>query len=104
MNGMPAALKEDEPDRQRQDVPASRRRLNRLARLPILALAGLLLLVGGLLIDLFGPLFGGSHASHHAADAHLGHLVAMAGMVAVLAGVVIDGVRQHHRAAWRRSN
>jgi hypothetical protein len=104
MNGMPAALNEGEPDRQRQDVPASRRQLDRLARLPVLAQAGLLLLVGGLLIDLIGPLFVGNHASHHAAEAHIGHVVAMAGMVAVLAGVVIDGVRQHHRAAWRRSN
>ena len=104
MNGMRAALKEDEPDRQRQDVQASRRQLHRLARLSVLAQAGLLLLVGGLLIDLISPLFAGSHASHHAAEAHLGHLVAMAGMAAVLAGVVIDGVRQHHRAAWRRSN
>lgn len=104
MNGMPAALNEGEPDGQRQDVPASPRQLDRLARLPVLAQVGLLLLVGGLLIDLIGPLFGGSHASDHAAEAHLGHIVAMAGMVAVLAAVVIHGVRQHHRAGWRRSN
>jgi hypothetical protein len=104
MNGMPTALKADEPIGQRDEVPASRRQLYRLARLSVLTQAGLLLLVGGLLIDLIGPLFGGSHASHHAAEAHVGHLVAMAGMVAVLAGVVIDGIRQHQRAAWRRSN
>ena len=104
MNGMPTALKADEPIGQRDEVPASRRQLHRLAQLSVLARAGLLLLVGGLLIDLISPLLGGAHASHHAAEAHLGHLVAMAGMVAVLAGVVIDGVRHQHRAASRRSN
>ena len=94
---MPAALKEDEPIRRQDEVPAPRRQLHRLAQLPVLAQAGLLLSVGGLLIDLIGPMLGGSHASHHDAPAHLGHLVAMSGMAAVLAGVVIDGVRQDHR-------
>ena len=97
MNEMPAALREEEPIRQGEEVPAPRRQLHRLAKLPVLAQAGLLLLVGGLLIDLIGPVLGRSHASHYAAPLHLGHLVAMAGMAAVLAGVVIDGVRHDHR-------
>jgi hypothetical protein len=68
-----------------------------LTQLPLLARAGLLVLVTGVLIDLLGLALGASHLSHHTATLHLGHLVAMAGMSTTLAGVVIDGARQHHR-------
>jgi hypothetical protein len=68
-----------------------------LSRLPLLARAGLLVLVTGVLIDLLGPVLGAGHLAHHTATLHLGHLVAMVGMSTTLAGVVIDGARQHHR-------
>jgi hypothetical protein len=68
-----------------------------LSRLPLLARAGLLVLVTGVLIDLLGPVLGAGHLAHHTPSLHLGHLVAIAGMSTTLAGVVIDGARQDHR-------
>jgi uncharacterized protein (DUF2236 family) len=68
-----------------------------IGQLPLLARAGLLVLVTGVLIDLLGPVLGAGHLSHHTTTLHLGHLVAMAGMSTTLAGVVIDGARQNHR-------
>jgi hypothetical protein len=76
-----------------------------IGELPLLARAGLLVLVTGVLIDLLGPGLGASHPSHHTATLHLGHLVAMAGMSTTLAGVVIDGARTQfrRRAAQKHS-
>jgi hypothetical protein len=68
-----------------------------ISPLPLLARAGLLVLVTGVLIDLLGPVLGAGHRAHHTPTLHLGHLVAIAGMSTTLAGVVIDGARQHHR-------
>jgi hypothetical protein len=50
----------------------------------------------GVLIDLLAAVLGGFHPSHHGTG-HAGHLVAMAGMAATLAGVVIDGARRQVR-------
>ena len=76
---------------------AFRRLRVQLARLPLLARAGLAVLIAGVLIDLLAPVLGGSHPSHHTGTGHVGHLVAMAGMAATLAGVVIDGARRDTR-------
>ena len=59
--------------------------------------SGSLLLIAGVLIDLLAAVLGGFHPSHHAGTGHVGHLVAMAGMAATLAGVVIDGARRQVR-------
>jgi predicted phage tail protein len=64
-----------------------------IARLPLLARAGLAVFMAGVVIDVLFLVLGSGHASHHAAAGHSGHLVAMAGMTAILAGVVIDGAR-----------
>jgi hypothetical protein len=76
-----------------------------VGELPLLARAGLLVLVTGVLIDLLGPALGASHPSHHTATLHLGHLVAMTGMSTTLAGVDIDGARKQfrRRAAQKHS-
>ena len=75
------------------ELGAFRRLRVQLARLPLLARAGLAVLIAGVLIDLLTPVLGGFHPSHHGTG-HVGHLVAMAGMAATLAGVVIDGSRR----------
>jgi hypothetical protein len=76
---------------------AFRRLRVQLARLPLLARAGLAVLIAGALIDLLAAVLGSVHPSHHTGTGHLGHLVAMAGMAATLAGVVIDGARRQVR-------
>jgi hypothetical protein len=75
---------------------AFRRLRVQLARLPLLARAGLAVLIAGVLIDLLAPVLGGFRPSHHGTG-HVGHLVAMAGMATTLAGVVIDGARRQVR-------
>ena len=76
---------------------AFRRFRVQLARLPLVARAGLALVLAGVLIDLLAPVLGGFHAAHHTGTGHVGHLVAMAGMAATLVGVVIDGARRQVR-------
>ncbi len=71
----------------------------RARRLPLLILIGLVLMAGGGLLDVVVQLGTASHHAHHErfGGAHIGHLVAIAGMVLVLAGVVAHGVRSQRR-------
>ncbi len=68
-------------------------------QLPLMILIGLVLMAGGALFDVVLQLGTASHHAHHEGfgGAHIGHLVAIAGMVLVLAGVVAHGVRSHGR-------
>jgi hypothetical protein len=68
-------------------------------RLPLVILIGLVLMAAGALLDVAIQLGTASHHAHHEGfgRAHVGHLVAIAGMVLVLVGVVAHGVRSHRR-------
>ena len=73
-------------------------RVRRLPRPPLAILPGLVLMAAGGVLDVVVHL---SSVSHHA-DAsfggeHLAHLIGIAGMVLVLAGVVAHGARRHRR-------
>jgi hypothetical protein len=80
--------------------------IEELRRLPPLARIGLAVMVSGALLDIAINLTGSPHAMHHAMGPnHLGHLVALAGMVLVLAAVVISAVRrQRSRGASAADN
>lgn len=61
----------------------------------MLARIGLAAMVIGAVLDVVVNLAAGPHAMHHRVDfAHLGHLLAIVGMVLVLAGVAIHGARR----------
>ena len=68
----------------------------RPARLPLIARMGVAVLLFGVLEDLVAHSLGGSPASAggHTDAQMLGHLVVFVGMVLILLGVVVDGVRQ----------
>lgn len=84
----------DDSARGRQSARALRYLAAQVNRLPRLVRAGLAVFIAGIAIDLLLLVLGsGHHPSQHARSPHIGHLVAMAGMTAILAGVVIDGAR-----------
>ena len=68
-------------------------------QLPLVILIGLVLMAAGALLDVVMQLGTASHHVHHEGfrGAHVGHLIAIAGMVFVLVGVVAHGVRSHRR-------
>ncbi len=70
-------------------------------RLPVLMLLGLAVMAAGGTLDIVVHGFGLAHAAHdHAHDfgiEHLAHLVGIAGMVLVLAGLVMRGARHQRR-------
>ena len=69
-----------------------------LRRLPPLILIGLLVMATGGVLDVvihLGPAGHGSHSS--LATEHLAHMVGVAGMSLVLAGLVLHGARRHRR-------
>jgi len=71
--------------------------------LPLLVRVGAIALVVGLGLDVGAHLIAGPAADghlHFSPAEHLGHLVVVAGMALVWAGVVVDGAR-HHRFAGR---
>ena len=74
-----------------------------VARMPRLVHAGIALAVVGVAIDLIVHLSPAPH--HHGAgfrpQEHIAHLVAIAAMVLVLAGIALDGARRHR---FRRRN
>ncbi len=72
-------------------------------RLPVLMLLGLAVMAAGGALDVVVHGFGLAHATHdHVHDfgiEHLAHLVGIAGMVLVLAGLVMHGARHPRRVA-----
>ena len=73
-------------------------------RLPALVLLGLLVMVIGGVMDVIihvGAAGHGPHADHE--TEHLAHLVGIAGMSLVLAGVVLFGACRHRRPRAARS-
>ena len=78
--------------------------LRGLRRLPVLMLAGLLVMAIGGLLDVMIHVTATAHA--HDADLvseHLAHAVGIAGMSLVLAGLVLHGARRHRRPRAARS-
>lgn len=74
----------------------------RLSRLPLVMLLGLALMaMGGVLDVVIHVGLAGQHEHAGFATEHAAHVVGIAGMAFVLAGVVTHGVRHHrrHRAA-----
>ena len=69
-----------------------------LAALPVLIRIGLALLVAAGAFAVAVHLAGGHHAGH-TGIAHVAHLVGIAGMALVMAGVVTHGVRRQLRRA-----
>ncbi|MGH2379657.1 MAG: hypothetical protein ACRDG7_00320 [Candidatus Limnocylindria bacterium] len=65
-----------------------------LGELPALTRVGLLLLLLAGAIDVVVHVAAGEHAGHPGI-AHSAHLVAIVGMVLVLAGIVVHGARLH---------
>jgi hypothetical protein len=86
-----------EPTRGQHEFGAFRRLRMQLAQVSVLSRIGLALIVTGVTVDLLAAANGAGHPSHHAGSGHIGHLVALAGMAATLAGVVIDGASRHPR-------
>ena len=78
--------------------------LRGLRRLPVLMLAGLLVMAIGGLLDVVIHVAPTAHA--HDVDLvseHLAHVVGIAGMSLVLAGLVLHGARRHRRPRAARS-
>ena len=70
----------------------------RIRRLPLPVLIGMLLMAGGGVLDVILHLGPQSHHAHESFGwEHLAHLVGIAGMVLVLAGVVTHGARRQLR-------
>ena len=68
-----------------------------VAALPRVVRAGLVLLAGGVAADVVAHLAATAAHGHGFSPAEVAsHLVVFVGMVVVLLGVVIDGVRQSH--------
>lgn len=73
-------------------------------RLPIVLIIGLLAMVIAGILDVVLHLSSSGHAGHHVpAPEHLAHLVGMAGMVLILAGVVMHGLRRQLRQRAARN-
>ena len=79
--------------------------MRRVRRLPLLVLIGLLLMAVGGVLDVMLHLGPVSHHGHEPfGSEHVAHLVGIAGMVLVLAGVVTHGARRRARQRATRSN
>jgi hypothetical protein len=73
-------------------------RLRALRRLPVAVLIGLAVMAVGGVLDVVIHLGPAEHHVHQGVvSEHVAHLVGIAGMTLVLAGVVIHGVRSHRR-------
>lgn len=78
--------------------------IERIREFPLLARIGLVGMVLGAVLDIAMSVMAGPHVMHQGMQMgvnHTGHLIALAGMVLVLAGVVFDGAR---RQRIRRSS
>ena len=72
--------------------------IERIRRLPLVMTLGLALMAVGGALDVVIHLGSvGQHVHDGFASAHAAHLVGIAGMAIVLAGVVIHGARHHTR-------
>ena len=81
-------------------IDVTREAARTVGRLPLVMITGLLAMAAGGVLDVVVHL----HAGHHGAvPEHLAHLVGVAGMVLVLAGVVIDGLRRQLRQRAARN-
>jgi uncharacterized membrane protein YidH (DUF202 family) len=59
---------------------------------------GLVLIVASAALDVLLALAGGGHGEHHGLPERTAHVIALVGMVLVMAGVVTFGARRHsHR-------
>lgn len=76
-----------------------------LRRIPLLVVLGLLLMATGAVVDVVVHL-GPAHDHGHGGglDEHGAHLIGIAGMVLVLAGVIIYGARRQLRQRAARSH
>jgi hypothetical protein len=79
-------------------IERTRRLSHELSALPVLTRIGLALIVFAGAFDVAVHLAAGQHAGH-TGIAHVAHLVGIAGMALVMAGVVIHGVRRQPRRA-----
>ena len=79
--------------------------LNELGRIPATSKLGLAVMVIAGAVDVAAHLMTDVHAGHHGefGAGHLAHLVGIAGMLLVLAGVVIDGARRQLRQRAARN-
>lgn len=78
--------------------------IEQIRELPLLARIGLVAMVVGAVLDVALSVMAGPHVMHSGMQMgvnHTGHLIALAGMVLVLAGVVIHGARRQRN---RRSS
>ena len=72
--------------------------MNELRRIPSASKLGLAVMVFAGVLDVVVHLLAGPHRGHREfGPEHLAHLSGIAGMVLVLAGVVIDGARRQLR-------
>ncbi len=74
--------------------------IERIRRLPLAMILGLALMAVGGVMDVvihLGPVDHHAHEAEAFASAHAAHLVGIAGMALVLAGVVIHGARRQTR-------
>lgn len=79
-------------------------RVRLLQRIPLLVLLGLLLMAIGAALDVVVHLGPVHDHGDGALDEHVAHLIGIAGMAFVLAGVVTHGVRRQLRQRAARSN
>jgi hypothetical protein len=73
--------------------------------LPLLTRIGLVILILGGLADVAAHLEAAGHAEHfheHTTSELSAHLIGFVGMVVILLGVVLDGVRRTYRRRWER--
>ena len=81
------------------------RQLNEPGRIPPASKLGLALMVFAGVLDVAVHLMTDVHAHHHEAFGleHLAHLLGIAGMLLVLAGVVVNGARRQFRQRAARN-
>lgn len=79
--------------------------MHELGRIPFLSMFGLALMVVAGVLDVAVHLMTDVHAHHHGAFGleHLAHLLGIAGMLLVLAGVVVYGARRQFRQRAARN-
>ncbi len=82
-------------------IETSNRVASGVRAIPAAARIGLVLMLAGAAMAVFGHLLGGPHAGHHGTGGlditQMGHLLALIGMVIAWTGIVIDGARRQRR-------
>jgi len=88
-------------------IDVTREAARTVRRLPLVMIIGLLAMAAAGVLDVvvhLGSVGSSGHVGHHGVvPEHLAHLVGVAGMVLVLAGVVIDGLRRQLRQRAARN-